>query len=94
LRCTILNCNLLAKSGSLFCHACEKYPCARLKSLDKRYRTKYRLSLLGNLEYLRQNGPEAFLQQQDDAWHCRDCGENICVHRGYCLKCGPKPAGS
>jgi hypothetical protein len=47
--CIIKNCEYLASTDSRFCFECEKYPCTRLKSLDKRYRTNYQVSLIENL---------------------------------------------
>ena len=37
-RCKIKNCETIAEGRSKFCFECEK-TCARLKQLDKRYRT-------------------------------------------------------
>jgi hypothetical protein len=39
-----------------FCFKCEKYPCDKLKHLDKRYRTKYVMSMIENLENIKKNG--------------------------------------
>ena len=41
--CTFMkkHCDLLGKGLVRFCYECEKFPCSRLKDLDKRYRTKY-----------------------------------------------------
>ncbi|MBN2275989.1 MAG: DUF3795 domain-containing protein [Bacteroidales bacterium] len=86
--CIIVNCELLAKTESGFCYDCEKYPCARLKQLDKRYRTKYGMSMLENLEFIKQKGLEKFLQHEKDRWTCKVCGLGLCVHRSSCLNCG------
>ena len=48
--CRIKNCVELKKYNVKFCFDCEKIPCDRLKRLDKRYRTKYNMSMLENLE--------------------------------------------
>lgn len=85
--CTITNCELLVKTESKFCYDCEKYPCARLKQLDKRYRTKYKMSMLENLENIRKNGLDKFILSEKERWKCEQCGGSICVHRGYCLNC-------
>ena len=50
--CSIVNCESLAKTKSGFCYECKKYPCARLKNLDKRYREKYGMSMIENLLYI------------------------------------------
>ena len=36
-----------------YCYECDGFPCARVKRLDKRYRTKYEMSMIENLEYIR-----------------------------------------
>ncbi|MBC8006264.1 MAG: DUF3795 domain-containing protein, partial [Verrucomicrobia bacterium] len=38
LHCIIKNCEILAQTSSGFCYECIKYPCKRLRQLDKRYR--------------------------------------------------------
>lgn len=88
IKCIIKNCGARPENGDDFCYVCEKYPCARLKALDKRYRTKYSMSMLENLSQIRDGGIETFLAAQRKKWSCKSCGETICVHRGVCLKCG------
>ena len=39
-KCRIKNCEIIKNNRSGFCFECEKYPCSRLKQLDKRYKTK------------------------------------------------------
>jgi hypothetical protein len=88
-RCIIKNCERVQSSRSGFCYECEKYPCRRLKQLDKRYRTKYAMSMIENLESIKQNGLKAFTEKENERWRCAKCGGLICVHRKYCLECGP-----
>jgi len=85
--CIIINCDKLKKTVSGFCYECEDIPCKRLKQLDKRYRTKYNMSMLENLEYIRVNGLENFVKNEEERWKCDQCGGLICVHRGFCLSC-------
>ncbi len=85
--CVIKNCEAQLHNGWSDCSPCEK-PCARLKQLDKRYRTKYSTNVLENLAYIRDHGMDAFLDKQAAEWTCPDCGALICMHRGKCLKCG------
>ena len=87
-KCIIKNCELLAKTDSNFCYDCEKYPCTRLKQLDKRYRTNYNMSMLENLNNIQKLGLIEFLTLEQKRWVCSKCGGTICVHRRYCLKCG------
>ncbi|MBS7527948.1 DUF3795 domain-containing protein [Fusibacter paucivorans] len=81
------SCELLAKGSVRFCFECEKFPCKRLKVLDKRYRTKYHMSMIDNLEFIKANGIEAFLEKEKALWRCQECGGTICCHNGLCLNC-------
>ena len=85
--CSIVNCELLAKTESGFCYDCDKYPCTRLKRLDKRYRTNYGMSMLENLDIINNKGLEAFLTKEESRWKCLSCGSGISVHRDFCLNC-------
>lgn len=90
-KCIIKNCTILTRNKWLFCSdKCEKFPCTRLKNLDKRYRTKYNMSMLDNLKYIKDNGIRMFLAKEKEKWTCQKCHATICVHRGFCLKCGNK----
>ena len=86
--CRIRNCEHFSKTGTKFCYDCEKYPCARLRQLDKRYRTKYNMSIIDNLRLIKDIGVDNFVQLEKIKWNCMDCGGTICVHRGYCIDCG------
>src|SRR5512136_342611 len=48
--CRIKNCEKIATGRIKYCFSCESFPCARLKQLDKRYRNKYGMSMIDNLE--------------------------------------------
>ncbi len=86
--CSIKNCELLKKSGGKFCFSCEKYSCKRLKELDKRYRTKYGMSMIENLNTIRDIGIRGFTRSEKEKWACPNCGNTISVHRKDCLNCG------
>ena len=86
-KCIIVNCELLHKTESNFCYDCEKYPCRRLKQLDTRYRAKYNMSMLENLQIIKESGLERFMQLEKERWTCPACGATICVHRNFCLNC-------
>jgi hypothetical protein len=87
-RCIIKNCDYLKENNLKFCFKCETYPCARLKALDKRYRTKYRMSMLENLGNIEEKGIREFVRNEIKRWACSECGAVICVHGGYCTGCG------
>jgi len=88
--CTIRNCQFLKVTASKFCYECSKFPCARLKQLDKRYRLNYKMSMIENLLYIKEFGLEKFEKKEATRWKCDTCGGIICVHRGICLECNPK----
>jgi hypothetical protein len=88
--CIIKNCEKIKTSKSGFCYECAQYPCQRLKQLDKRYRTKYLMSMLENLESIKIVGLVAFVKREGERWHCPQCGGVICVHRHCCFTCGLK----
>jgi hypothetical protein len=85
--CVIRNCDLLEKTDSKFCFDCQKYPCKRLKQLDKRYRTKYNTSFLDNLIMIKEKGIGFFLNFETSRRKCPDCGATLSVHRDHCLAC-------
>jgi hypothetical protein len=85
--CVIRNCDLLKKNDSKFCFDCQKYPCPRLKQLDKRYRTKYKTSFIENLMMIKENGIDFFLDFETKRRKCSDCGATLSVHRDQCLSC-------
>jgi hypothetical protein len=85
--CKIVNCDLLAETKSGFCYDCSKFPCTRLKNLDKRYRTKYGMSMIENLCFIRDHGLKSFLKNEELRWKCEVCGAGLCVHRDFCLNC-------
>jgi hypothetical protein len=80
-------CELVGKGQVRFCYECQDFPCRRLKALDKRYRTKYHMSVIENLEFIRAHGMGEFLEREADKWRCPDCGGVICCHNGLCLSC-------
>jgi hypothetical protein len=86
--CMIKNCEHLLQTESKFCYDCTKFPCARIKQLDKRYRTKYSMSNVDNLRTIKDSGLNHFIQLERIKWKCKNCGGTICVHRGYCIVCG------
>jgi hypothetical protein len=86
-KCSIRNCKLLEETNSKFCYECTNFPCTRLKQLDKRYRLKYKMSMIENLQYIKESGLENFEKKEAIRWKCVTCGGMICVHRGICLKC-------
>jgi len=90
-RCRIKNCDQITSGKMKHCsNSCHKYPCARLKQLDKRYKAKYGMSMIKNLKMINEYGIRYFIRNEKTKWICQECGEMICVHRPSCLSCGHK----
>lgn len=81
------SCDLLKKGSVQFCFECPSFPCLRLQQLDKRYSTKYGMSMIENLRLINTKGIDRFLKEEEDKWKCPDCGEAVCCHTGFCLIC-------
>jgi hypothetical protein len=88
--CRIKQCEILKDADLRYCFDCGKYPCDRLNQLDKRYRTNYGMSMIDNLNDIKQFGIRNFIKQEKDRWTCPACGEIMCVHEENCAICGYK----
>ena len=86
-KCRIKNCDELNKNNLKFCYECNKFPCDRMKRLDKRYRTKYHMSMIENLNFIKENGVKKLLEKEINKWTCPKCGGTISCHNGYCYTC-------
>jgi hypothetical protein len=80
-------CDLLARGLVRFCYECQNFPCPWLKTLDKRYRTFYHMSMIENLEFINHNGMQSFLEKEALKWRCSACGGVISCHNGLCYNC-------
>ena len=86
--CTVRNCETIKSNQSGFCYECSAYPCRRLKQLDKRYATKYSMSMIENLEIIKNEGIAVLLVREEEKWKCPECGGVISCHNGICYSCG------
>lgn len=73
--CKMRNCQ--SRKGK-YCFDCEKFPCDRLKHLDKRYRDKYEMSEIENLKSIRDIGIEKFVENERKKWQTEK--GVYCVH--------------
>lgn len=89
-KCTISKCPELKKNKSKYCYSCEKFPCRRLKQLDKRYKGKYRMSMAENLLFIKEKGIRVFVKKEERKWKCKKCGRILSCHRVNCVYCGEK----
>lgn len=90
IKCQIRNCANIQASESKFCYDCNKFPCTRMKQLDKRYRINYAMSMIENLAQIKNLGMDEFIMNEKIKWTCTNCGGTICVHKGYCINCNEK----
>jgi hypothetical protein len=88
-KCAFLKkqCQLLLNGQIKYCHECQDFPCYRLRGLDQRYKSLYRMSMIENLRSIKTNGISQLLQEQEKKWKCPECGEVICCHNGLCFNC-------
>ena len=80
-------CKKLTKKEIEYCYECTDFPCKQLQKLDKRYREKYNMSMVVNLEYIKEKGMKEFLHAQEEKYKCNNCKGIICVHNGVCYSC-------
>jgi hypothetical protein len=81
-------CDKLLNKKIKYCFECLDFPCKTLKKLDTRYKTNYEMSMIENLENIKKNGIQKFLESERERWKCLKCGGIICVHNKKCYTCG------
>jgi hypothetical protein len=87
--CKIKHCENKKKDTD-YCYKCILFPCARIKHIDKRYRIRYRTSLINNQLYIKEHGIRKFLSKEKEKWICNKCNNVISIHKTECLNCGNK----
>ena len=88
--CRIKTCEVLRQGKSRYCFRCARFPCDAMNHLDERYRTRYGMSMIKNLLYIKKYGIRRFLCNEQEKWACPACGQLLCVHKPECLFCGRK----
>ncbi len=86
-RCQIKTCKSNQGRKARYCFNCEEFPCEILNHLDKRYRTKYNMSMIDNLEDIKKIGVREFIRNENVKWQCPKCHGTICVHKKECYNC-------
>ena len=74
--------------GLDFCVDCASFPCATVKHIDKRYREKYQISLIGCALRLKTVGAQQYMIEEKEKWTCVECGGIISLHDHFCSDCG------
>jgi hypothetical protein len=88
-KCAFLkkHCSNLLNGEVTFCFECPVFPCNRLKTIDKRYKSRYKMSMIENLNFIKEHGMQIFLAEQEKLWKCPNCGKMVCCHNGICFNC-------
>ena len=88
-KCAFLKkqCSKLLNGKVTYCFECASFPCDRLKTIDNRYKSRYKMSLIENLNFIKKHGMQKFLEEQEKLWKCPNCGEMVCCHNGICFNC-------
>lgn len=66
-----------------WCFECEKFPCSKIKSLNKRYMENYNIDLVQN-GIDAKSDMEIFLDNQRKRFTCDNCGGIIDQHSKIC----------
>ncbi|RKX80661.1 MAG: hypothetical protein DRP60_02665 [Spirochaetes bacterium] len=85
--CSIKHCPGKVDEQDL-CITCHKFPCRRLKDLEKRYSTRYGESPANNMQIVNKQGLDAFMEVVQHTWTCNQCGNLLSAHRDKCVICG------
>lgn len=83
-------CKLIAEKKPVeFCFECSDFACENIVKIDTVYRKKYGMSLIENLNYIKEKGMDAFLEKEKQIRTCPNCGGVICIHTKRCYICNP-----
>ena len=85
-KCTGINNNILTVDTD-FCFECDQYPCKQISRMDNRYRNNYKMSIKDNLDYIKKEGIDKFIDDQYERYRCSKCSGLISIHNKKCFKC-------
>ena len=77
-KCIKCGIKLCKNRNGEYCFNCDKYPCERLQRLDKRYKERYSMSEIENLEIIKKRGINYLLKLEKKRWVNLD--GTYCVH--------------
>lgn len=86
-KCTGINHGVNISQSTPFCFECKQYPCRQLRRMDRRYRQNYGMSVVHNLDMIRDGGLEKFIESQDQKHRCKTCNGLISIHNQKCFNC-------
>ena len=71
-------CRKLGLGQIRFCSECRAMPCRNLDRVDRRYRSRYAMSMVENLREIESKGLQQFIVDQETKYTCPKCGDIIC----------------
>lgn len=71
---------LCKKREGKYCFECKDFPCDSIKRLDDRYRKRYGMSEIENLQMIKDRGVAKFLMEEEAKYIRGD--KVFCVHDG------------
>ena len=75
----------LLKGEIEFCFECNYCPYENLTRLDKSYREKYEMSMIDNLDEIKNSGIDYFIENQEKKYKCPKCINLISIHNALIL---------
>ena len=84
-------CSKLTHNQLQYCSECDRMPCESVDRIDRRYRQRYGMSMVENLNMIRAKGMNEFLKSQKESHSCPNCGDVVSVHDSKCYSCGYRP---
>jgi len=82
-----IGCLKLLKGEIEFCFECNYFPCDNLAKLDKSYRVKFGMSMINNLNEIKNKGINYFIENQEIKYKCQKCNNLISIHSKKCFVC-------
>lgn len=70
-----------------YCFECDEYPCSRLVTFRNDEHPHHSI-VLQNLDLVRNQGIDQWLEQQRIRWNCPNCGKGFSWYDKICAVCG------
>lgn len=92
-KCVIRKC-AMNRNGIETCLDCNSYPCWRVKItaivkkvLNLEKKLPHLRAIKTNLEVIRNNGMQIWMEEQNRKWQCPHCGKRLSWYRASCIDC-------